>query len=100
MGYCSPVKALTDESEITSKSDPKDDGDVKGVESSGGGGSVKGGSLLDSTRVKLAKSRGKIQGSSITLHGSGDRSGKDIDNSMSLGDFYGRFVVGREDGEG
>ncbi len=78
---------------VASASKPTDDRDVKGAEPEGGKGSVK-----DSKRGigKLSK----CEGSSITLEGSGDRSGRDVNNSMSLGDFYGRFVVGREDGEG
>lgn len=38
------------------------------------------------------KEESPVKGSSITLHGSGDRSGRDVNNAMGLVEAY-RWVV-------
>ena len=84
------MKRIEDEPENTIESIGKDAGAVK--ESGPGSGDV-GGSEADTKGVVK-----RPQGSSVTLYGSGDRSGRDKDNSMSLSDAY-RVILRRRDGE-
>ncbi len=82
------MKELQDESETTSKSESKDQGEVKSNQ--------RGGGVKD---VGVVKGRGEvgpaIQVRSVTLKGLGDGSGRDINNSMSLGGFY-RLMLAKD----
>lgn len=77
--------------ETTSQSTPKD---AKGTQSNS-----RGDGPDDIGRGK-GVNRAGIKGSSITLHGSGDRSGRDAFNSMSLSEAYRDVVLVKRQGEG